>query len=87
MSQFLEPHSPPVLWGRGGISFGSFRLKRKGADDAEQWKTHSNLPRVLRALLAWPSCSVSAGPALLHSDGAQSTAWREGVGRWSIALV
>ena len=45
MSQLLEPHSPPVLWGRGGISFGSFRLKRKGADDAEQWKTHSNLLR------------------------------------------
>lgn len=42
---------------------------------------------VLRALLAWPSRSVSAGPALLHSGGAQSTAWREGGGRWSIALV
>lgn len=36
MSQLLEPHSPLVSWGRGGISFGSFRLQRKGADDAKQ---------------------------------------------------
>lgn len=41
----------------------------------------------LHALLACPSLSISAGPALLHSGGAPSTAWREGRGRGSIALV
>lgn len=78
MPQLSEPHSPPVLWGKGGIGFGSFRLKRKGADDAKQQKMHSNLPwgaahspgvSLMLSLLGQPYC-ILAGLRAQHGGRA-----------------